>query len=177
MMNPMADQIIAVIASTLIVYGAILFYTRMVGLRSFSKMSASDFAMTLAVGSLLASTAVSPQTQLVPGLVALATLFCGQLIIASTRSRSRWVSKIVDNQPLLLMLNGEILDANLNQANVSRQDLYAKLREANAHHLKDVQAVVFETTGDISVIHSSHSNDISLELLEGVSVGAAKLDR
>ena len=43
---------------------------------------------------------------------------------------------------------------------------------ANALDIKEVRAVVLESTGDISVLHGK---DVSPELLEGVSWGALKI--
>lgn len=146
-----------VLLSGIATYAAILLYTRIVGLRSLSKMSAADFAMTVAVGSLFASTIATKSPSLVLGLAALATLYVGQYLLAWSRRQSSWVSHVVDNEPLLLMCHGEILDDNLEQANVTRNDLYGKLREANVYQFDQVLAVVFETTGDISVLHSNDS--------------------
>jgi len=147
-----------VMLSGVATYAAILIYTRIVGLRSLSKMSAADFAMTVAVGSLFASTISSPKPALVLGLFALAMLYLGQWLVAWLRRRSAQVSKWVDNQPLLLMSGREILDDNLKRANVTRCDLFGKLREANALNYDEVLAVVFEATGDVSVLHSSDPN-------------------
>ena len=44
----------------------------------------------------------------------------------------------------------------------------AKLREANVFELSEVKAVVLETTGDISVLHSDSKKKIEDCLLEGV---------
>lgn len=143
-----------VIVSAIAVYAAILVYTRVVGLRSLSKMSAADFAMTVAVGSLFASSVSSPSPSVVVGLTALASLYAGQFGLAVVRQRSSWANRMVDNQPLLLMANGIFLEENLKQANVTRDDVFGKLREANALNYDEVLAVVFETTGDVSVLHS-----------------------
>lgn len=156
------NEVPMVVLSGIITYAAILLYTRVVGLRSLSKMSAADFVMTVAVGSLFASTVSSSKPVLVIGLAALATLYAGQWTLAVLRRRSQWLSKLVDNEPLLLMAGANILDANLERTNVTRADLYAKLREANALNYDQVLAVVFETTGDISVLHSGDP-DATLE--------------
>jgi uncharacterized membrane protein YcaP (DUF421 family) len=52
-----------------------------------------------------------------------------------------------------------ILHNNLKKARVTEGDLRSKLREANVLNLSQVRAVVFETTGDISVLHSSDENE------------------
>ena len=88
-------------------------------------------------------------------MVALGCLHAGQWIFAILRKQSQIFSRIVDNEPLLLMSGSHILEKNLKQANVTRSDLFAKLREANVLNYDQVLAVVFETTGDISVLHSN----------------------
>ncbi len=133
-------------------------------------MSTGDFAMTVAVGSLFASTIASPQPSLFLGLFALALLFLGQWLLSRLRQRFSTVRSMTDNQPLLLMRGDEILEDNLRAAGVSRPDLIAKLREANVLHFGQVRAVVFETTGDISVLHASDDEQqLSPDLLDGVA--------
>lgn len=156
------NQVPMVVLSGIVAYAAILLYTRLAGLRSLSKMSAADFVMTLAVGSVFGATVSSNKPVLLIGLTALATLYAGQWTMATLRRLSPSFSKLVDNQPILLMAGANILDANLELANVTRSDLYAKLREANALNYDQVLAVVFETTGDISVLHSNDP-DATLE--------------
>ena len=53
------------------------------------------------------------------------------------------------------MKDGEIYYDNLKKARVTESDLRGKLREANVIQLSEVRAVVFETTGDVSVLHSA----------------------
>lgn len=57
---------------------------------------------------------------------------------------------------ILLMAGSTIFDENLDKAKVTRHDLFAKLREANALTYDQILAVVFETTGNISVLHASN---------------------
>lgn len=147
------DTIPWVLLSGLGSYLGILVYTRIVGLRSFSKMSAVDFAITVAVGSVFASIVATKSPSLVTGLAALATLYLLQWL-ASVSRRFDVVSKIVDNAPLLLMARGEILHGNLRRSNVTVDDLHAKLREANAYRYDQVVAVVLESTGDVTVLHA-----------------------
>lgn len=156
--------------STAGIYLAVIVFTRLAGLRSFSKMSSFDFAMTVAVGSVVASTALSDEPPLLQGLVALGSLFVLQLAVAWTRERSETVRDIIDNQPVLLMKGSEILHDAMRREEITRGDLLAKLREANVLHLGQVRAVVLETTGDIAVLHVSDDDETELDplLLEGV---------
>lgn len=164
-------ELLMVLLSAVATYAAILLYTRCVGLRSFSKMSAADFAMTVAVGSLFASTISSPSPSLAVGLTAIACLFAGQWLLAVLRVKSPSMTKVVDNQPILLMRGTEVLHENLKQANVTEADLHGKLREANVFQLSQVLAVVFEATGDVSVLHSQRSGaEVDAAILSNVAI-------
>ena len=139
--------------------------TRIFGLRSFSKMSGFDFAVTVAIGSVMAATSMSPGTPFWHGGLTLITLFVVQTIVAQARARVAGVVEVTDNDPLLIMRDGVILHDNLRGAGMTEGDLIGKLREANALDFAQVRAVVFEPTGDVSVLHGDSVDD---RLLAGV---------
>ena len=131
--------------------GGIVAYVRIVGLRSFSKMSSFDFAVTVAIGSVLGTVALSGSS-LLEGLGAIGALLATQAVIAWGR-RHRAVRLVVENQPLLLMVGPDMLHDNMRRARVTVGDLKAKLREANVRNYDQVRYVVLESTGDVSVVH------------------------
>ncbi len=161
-------SLMAISLTALVVYLVLILLTRMAGKRSFSKMSSFDFAITVAIGSLLATIIISSSVSLLQGMVALAVVFALQFMAAVLR-RFSWFQSLVDNKPLLLMDGSNVLHHNMRKAKVTESDLFSKLREANVIRLNEVRAVVFETTGDISVLHST-DNEKKLEdlLLKGV---------
>lgn len=127
--------------------------TRINGLRSFSKLSGFDFAITVAMGSVLASVVVSKSTPFATGIAALAALFAVQALLARLRVTSEKIEAAFDNCPILIMEGHKIFDGNLRKVKMTRGDLIAKLREANVLDPEEIRAVVFETTGDVSVLH------------------------
>lgn len=144
----------------------VIFLVRLVGLRSFSKMTNFDFVMTVAMGSLLAG---ASQAETWPGLLqsmtAMASLFAVQYSVSGLRRKSPKFDKIVQNTPVFLMKDGVILHDALRSTRVAEEDLIAKLREANALDITTVRAVVLETTGDISVLHG---DDVDQLLFKGI---------
>lgn len=152
------------------VYAAVILLTRAGGLRSFSKMSSFDFAVTVAIGSMIASTVLTRDPPLLRSAVGLGALYALQLGLARLRVAWNPVRRIVDNQPVLLMEHGQFHDAALTAVRVTRADIVAKLREANVLRLRDARAVVMESTGDISVLHTSDADPMEVEdaLLDGV---------
>lgn len=154
-------QILMVTISSIGIYIALIVFTRIAGLRSFSKLSSFDFAVTVAVGSVIATTILTEDPPLFQAVIALGLLYFLRNGIAKLRKISPFVSKLVDNEPTLLMRGSDMIDENLKKTKVTPDDLRAKLRSANVTDLSQIKAVVLETTGDISVLHSK---DSSLEL-------------
>lgn len=141
------------------IYVAMIALTRISGLRSFSKTSSSDFATTVAIGSVIASILLKPQPSLLAGALALTTLYGIQALVTWGRRHARWVTHSIDNEPLLLMAGAEIIEAHLKKARVTTSDIHAKLRAAGVAHPDDVFAVVMETTGSVSVLKTSQKID------------------
>lgn len=163
------SAILMVILSTIGIYTALIVFTRIAGLRSFSKMSSFDFAITVAFGSIIASTILAKDPPLFQAIIGLGALYAVQMIVSTLRGNSKIMTFLVENDPILLMKGTDILDENLKEAKVTHDDLRAKLREANVTKLSQVQAVIMEATGDISVMHND-SDDHSIDdvLLKGV---------
>ena len=152
--DPTADLVArgVLLSATALVWVVAL--TRIMGLRSFSKMTSFDFVMTIAMGSLLAGAAQSTDWDgYVQATLAMAGLFATQWGIARLRRWSERVEDLVQNTPVILMRDGRFDETALARTRTAKRDLIAKLREANVHDPAKVRAVVLETTGDISVLH------------------------
>ncbi|MFX0547462.1 DUF421 domain-containing protein [Roseovarius sp. S1116L3] len=163
-------MILDITGQTLLAVVAVILLARVNGLRSFSKMSSFDFALTVAAGSVLATMMTSAKTPW-PGLVALIVLFASRYVISAMRRNWSWAESLTDNTPLMLYYEGRIFEENLTMSRVTRSDLRAKMREANAITEGCVRAVVLEATGDVSVLHGE---TLDPDLLSDVSWGRAE---
>lgn len=158
-----------VVVSAVGIYVGVLMLTRLVGLRSFAKISGFDFAMTVAIGSLVASTVIARDPPLLQAAVGLVSLYGLQFLVSVLRRRTEWAQLLVDNEPLLLMEGQRILRENLRRAQLTEDDLLEKLREANVLRMEQVRAVVMETTGDVTVLHGAPGGpELEPDLLRGV---------
>jgi len=164
------DPLWQTLAASTLVFFAIIILTRIVGLRSFAKFTAYDFAFTVAIGSSVAAILTS-STTVVHGAVAISSLLLLTYIFSSLERKFDIIKKLLSNKPLLLMEKDKILTNNLKHARIHKDQLLAKLREANVLDFNEVEAVVLESTGDISVLHKSNptsTNELNSVLLEGV---------
>lgn len=151
------SQVVQIVITTVVIYFGSLLLIKINGLRSLSKMSSHGYIVSLAIASICASTIIQGKQSILQGLLAISLLLLFQSIYSIWRRKKRKVH--LENEPILLMKGADILEENLAKTKVTKADLFAKLREANVLDLNDVKAVVFEQTGDISVLHGKKELD------------------
>lgn len=136
---------------------------RIFGLGTFSKMTAFDFVSTVAIGSLLANAAVATNwLGFLQSLIAMLVILGLQEALALFRSRSKLARSVIENDPVLLMRDGQWFENNIKSVRMTKADIWGKLREANVVKFEDARAVVLETTGDISVLHGENLEPVIL---------------
>ncbi len=113
------------VASALAIYVLLIAFSRVIGPRAFSQMTAFDFAVTVALGAIVGSTAAGA-VGLPAGLLALASLFTFRGTVAVARRHG--LTRLVDNSPLLLFVEGRFQPSNLRKAKITRDDVYEALR-------------------------------------------------
>ena len=151
------QQLLGISLSAVGFYIGLMLFTRLMGLRSFSKLSSHDFAMTVGIGSILASTVLADKPSLLQGLFAVAMLFLIQGAISIVRRKIKPLKALIDNRAIILMAHGEYFSDNLKEANLTTSDVQEVLR--NGIKAKtEIFAVIMETTGDMSVIKN---NDVT----------------
>lgn len=158
-----------IIIGTITVYIAVIIFTRIFGLKSFSKMTSFDFVNTVAIGNLIGMTIATSNPNLLLGIVLIGLLYLANYLVSLMRYKSETAKKYLDNNPILIMKNGKLLHENIDKAKITEDEIRGKLREANVLRLSQVKAMILETTGDVSVLHTDDATEIDDYILKGVT--------
>ena len=133
-------------------YVLLVIVLRISGKRTLSKMNAFDFIITIALGSTLATILLSKDTALAEGVVALSLLVFLQYAITWLSVRSDRFQGIIKSTPTLLLYRGKYLFDTMRKERITKEEIYATLRQRGIEHINDVDGVVLETDGTMSVI-------------------------
>lgn len=133
-------------------YVILIFMLRISGKRTLSKMNAFDLVVTVALGSTLATVLLNANVPLAEGVLALALLIFLQYIITWLSVRSEWFEHFVKSEPTLLAHEGRYLDKTMRQQRVTREEIGAVLRANGKTDITQVQYVVLETDGTMTVV-------------------------
>jgi uncharacterized membrane protein YcaP (DUF421 family) len=160
-----ATDILRIAITAIALYFLLILILRVSGKRTLSSMNAFDFIVTVAIGTTLASTILDQTITLTEGLTAFIVLIGLQLSISWFSSRSKRFSRLVKSEPKLLCYKGRLINDALRQERIVESEIMQSLRSKGYSSLQDVDAVVLETNGNISIISTvkGQVNNSSLE--------------
>ncbi|MDP8927280.1 MAG: DUF421 domain-containing protein [Actinomycetota bacterium] len=133
-------------------YLGLLLVVRLAGKRALAKLNAFDLVVTVALGSVLASVAVSPNVTLASGAAVFVLLLGLQYAIAFMSVRLQAFQRLVKARPTLLVHEGTLLEDTMEEQRVARSEIFQVLRQHGLASVDEAAAVVLETDGTISVI-------------------------
>lgn len=120
-------------------------------------MNAFDFIVTVALGSSLATVALNKDVALADGALVFFILIFLQYIITWLSVRVKKAKQIITSQPTLLLYKGNLLLESLKQQRITIEEIYLVAREKGITDLMEIDAIVLETTGELTIIHKVDS--------------------
>ncbi|WP_226645397.1 DUF421 domain-containing protein [Mesobacillus subterraneus] len=156
------DNIWRTLIVGVLAYAALVLLLRLSGKRTLSKMNAFDLIVTVALGSTLATTLLNKKVALAEGFTAFFILIMLQYIVAWSSVRSDGFKRLIKSDPKLIFYQGKYLKENIIKERVLEVEILQAARSSGINSMDQVEAVVLETDGRISVIKKSVSETNTL---------------
>jgi uncharacterized membrane protein YcaP (DUF421 family) len=133
-------------------YVSILIGVRVAGRRTLAQLSAFDAVITIALGSMFASTVVARDPSYAQGLTAVVTLLVLQIGLGSLRRRFAVVRRVVDFEPVPLIKDGvDQPRGGMLGAQITDDELLSALRVRGVFDRAAVELCILEPNGEVSV--------------------------
>ncbi|MBT8096791.1 MAG: DUF421 domain-containing protein [Woeseia sp.] len=162
------DNLLRIMITAPIMYVAVVAFIRVSGKRTMAQMNNFDWIVTVAMGSLVASSIVFKDVTIIEVLLAMIVLLAFQVVVTKFTLKSERFSNIIKAQPKLLVYRGEFLEDNMSDERVSNEEICSVVRKAGIASIDDVLAVTLETDGSVSVLPKAEKDANNLSSLGGV---------
>ncbi|CAM3844333.1 DUF421 domain-containing protein [Deinococcus frigens] len=149
--------LLEIVFRTVVIFLWLLLLLRVTGKRSLAQLSGLDLAIVIALGSAAGDPLFYPEVPLLHAMLALALVVALQRGLSWLVVRSERVETLMEGQPVELVRDGVFSLRALETANLSREDLFEKLRAQGAAQLGEVRRAYFEQDGNLTVF--SHDGD------------------
>ena len=141
-----------VAASTGAMYATVVIAVRVAGRRTLTQLSAFDIVVTIAIGSIVATTSVQRTASYAQGATAIVTLLAMQTLVGACRQRFPFLRRVLDFTPQVVVREGRMnLSSGPLGPQLTETELLSRLRQQGVFSLDGVHIVVLEPTGEVSV--------------------------
>ena len=137
---------------TVILYAAVMIAMRLLGKRQIGQMEPSDLVALVMMTELAAIPMQDLDVPLVCGLVPVVTLVLIEMILSFLLIKKRRLRFWLADKPEIVVRNGRIDRERLIACRISLDELIGLLREQGENDVTALRYVIFEPSGNLSVI-------------------------
>jgi uncharacterized membrane protein YcaP (DUF421 family) len=156
-MNPYLDIVVRSVS----IYLFIVIILRIFGKKELSQLNTADIILILLISNSVQNAMVGNNTSLYGGMVAAISLFIINFLFKKVMINSKFIKKLVQDKPEILIHDGKIDFKILAKLGISSDELQEAMREHGVQYYKDVKLAMFEIDGNISVISGNENLKIT----------------
>ena len=142
----------AIAVRTAVVFVLVTLGVRLTGKRQTGEMNVHDLLLVLVIANAVQNALVGGDDTLVGGLVSAATLLVVNRAITEAVERFPWLDRRMSGEPVILVSEALPRWKVMQREGVTRDELFAALRQHGIGELDGVRLAVLEVDGTISVV-------------------------
>ncbi|WP_210465718.1 DUF421 domain-containing protein [Rufibacter roseolus] len=146
------EFMLEVLIRTIVIYIALLIVLRLMGKRMNAQLTISELAVMVTLGGIASAPMQLPDRGILLGIVIFICALFFQRGINLWAFRSRRMEEITQGQLSMVLKEGVLNINEMEQARLSKDQVFAALRTHNIHHLGQVKRLYLEACGLFSVV-------------------------
>jgi uncharacterized membrane protein YcaP (DUF421 family) len=143
--------LLEIVVRAVFVYVILLVAVRLMGKRVAAQLSLSELAVIVTLGAAIGVPIEVPEHGMIPAAVVLAVAIAYQRGIGYLSFRKRRIELLTQGDLVVLMRDGVLDLRNMKRCGLSRERVFAALREKGLEQLGEVRRMYFETSGAFSI--------------------------
>lgn len=137
---------------TIVLYLFVILVMRIVGRRELSSLTGVDLVLLIVMGDAIQQGLTQDDYSVTGAIIVVSTFAVLQVGTSYVAYRSKKVRRVLEGQPVVLMDDGEFLEANLKRQRLTREDVAEEMRLQQIIDFNDVRWAILEANGRISFI-------------------------
>ena len=138
-----------------VIFVFIYLLMRMLGRRELSSMEPFDLILLVVIGDLVQQGVTQSDYSVTGALLAASTIALLTVLVSWSSFRFRRLRPILAGEPIVLIENGEVVEANLRRQRLTVEEVESEARLEQISSLGEVRWAILETNGRISFVEKS----------------------
>ena len=148
-----------ILVRTVLSYFILLLIVRLMGKRQIGELQMTEFISAILLSEIASLPLTDLDIPLAYGIVPLCIIGSFEVILALLCRKYAFFRHLLEGSPVPLVKNGAYLEQNLTKTRISRDEIDAQIRNNGFAGIEEVDAVILEQTGKMSVLPKQQSNN------------------
>lgn len=141
------------IIRAVVVYIILLLIFRVFGKRSLAQITTFDFVLLLIISEAVQPSLMGNDSSMTNSFLLVLTLLGIELFLSLVQRRAPMLKKVVEDVPLILVENGNMLEDRMHKARVDQSDILATARlNQGLERMEQIRYAILERNGNISIV-------------------------
>ncbi len=174
-MQETLKELLIVFGRIITVLPLVLVMTLFMGRRSIGELPVFDFLTIVTLSAVVGADIADPKIDHIPTAFAIVVISIFARLVAYMKIHNRKLGKLITFEPIVVILDGQIVKKNIKKIRYSVDNILSLLREKDIFDMSEVHLAIIEGSGNISVLKKGAvttvtRNDMSI-INEQVSIG------
>ena len=136
-----------------LVYLFLLLLLRLTGKRTLAQITSFDFVLLLIISEATQQALIGEDNSMINGAIVVATLIGLNVVMSLLKQRYKWIDRVLDDIPLMIVADGKPLKDRMDKARVDEEDVLDAAREIHGlERMDQIRYAILERSGAISII-------------------------
>lgn len=149
------QEVMLIVARGVLAYLVLFLLARLLGKEQLTQLTFFDYVVGITLGSIAASLTVDTTMKPIQPLTGLLTWVSLGFLAQWVTTKSRYAQKLLEGEPLIVIMNGQVMEESMGKSRYRMSDLLEQLRNKNIFDISQVEFAVWESTGKLSVLKKS----------------------
>lgn len=143
---------LVVLVRSIISFFTLLIFTKILGKQQISQLTFFDYILGITLGSMAGNLTTDLSSRAWPHFVGLLTWCSLGYLMQYITTKSRYLAKYLEGEPVIIIMNGKIMENVLKKLKYTVADIMGLLRTKNVFDLSQVDFAIIEPNGQLSVL-------------------------
>ncbi len=134
-----------------VVYAFLILLLRLTGKRQIGQLLPFDLVLLLILSNAVQNSMSAGDNSLIGGLILAATLVAVNYLVGLITFKSKKMEAMIEGRPQVIIHEGKLFDDVMDEAKLTRDELYSSLRQSGYFEIKDIKLAILENNGTITV--------------------------
>jgi uncharacterized membrane protein YcaP (DUF421 family) len=144
-----------IVTRAIVAFFFVFLITRLIGRRELSSLEPFDLILLVVVGDLIQQGITQSDMSVTGAVLATGTFAVMVLAVSYTGFRFPRLHPLLEPQPLIVVQDGQVIEANLRKERMTVDELLAEARQQQIASIEEVRWAVLESNGKVSFLKKS----------------------